>query len=313
MTAYYPSGYSAMKRTVLLTCIVFLGIGHATCIAQEAGDLLILQDIGPHRLDRPEKMFPGEPPSGGPRVKDGAGVLAVTDHLPDHTDSTAEVMNFGGKAQASPTVMVTRHAGADSDRWLLHEVEESFQKSNTFGSEYASPNPLRTINGNKVYFMWGYYQWISDNVVVSVHFGDLAGTKPEPLEVVHAYLQKFPSTIPTTLALDNRHKIQWIKDEMERRLWLCDKWLQSIGSGNVRLKIGLESIGEDLKRFGAYRDRYFSKRPPSDDAQIDAYVEALKGSEIKAKVKEYRTWWSNNSSRGLSFVQQGSPRIGIGD
>ena len=141
-------------------------------------------------------------------------------------------------------------------------------------------------------------------------------SKVEPLEVVKAYLAKYPATFKPVSDKELRsreRKTTWIRNEMERRLWLCDKWLQMIAAGNARLKVGLENIGDNLKRFGGYRDQYFGKRPPSDDSQIDEYVEELKGTEIKAKLREYRKWWSENSTKGLSFGPLVSPREEAGE
>jgi hypothetical protein len=120
-------------------------------IAQSISEHLILQDIGQYKLDKPEKIFAGEPPIGGPRTYDIAGVIKATGHFPDHTDKTYEVMYIGGNGLPSPTVEVTVHAGGDSDKWLLHEVEDSYRSSSdeklgllTYGTI------LRKVNSNRV-------------------------------------------------------------------------------------------------------------------------------------------------------------------
>ena len=72
-------------------------------------------------------MFHGEPPSGGPRTYEGAGVLSGSGHFDDHKDTSYKVMYLGGNGLPSPTVLVVQHAGADSDQWLLHEVEDIYR------------------------------------------------------------------------------------------------------------------------------------------------------------------------------------------
>lgn len=57
-----------MKRGwgLLLLCVCVLA--PVAVMAGDVADYLILQDIGPYRVDRPEKSLPGEPPSGGPNL-----------------------------------------------------------------------------------------------------------------------------------------------------------------------------------------------------------------------------------------------------
>jgi len=96
-------------------------------LSQTLSDFLILEDIGSYRRAKPEKMFPGWPPTGGPRVYDGSGIIGATGHFADHNDKTHVVMYLGATDNhASPMVQVTQHEGGDSDSWLLHEVENSF-------------------------------------------------------------------------------------------------------------------------------------------------------------------------------------------
>jgi len=167
---------------------------------------------------------------GGPRTFDGAVIVSSAGHFPDHMDTTFEVVYLGDTDdKASPTVQVTQHAGGDSDKWLLHELEDPYREDEkeTLG-QLTDGAILRKIGSAKVYWLGiggGTFAWLSNNLLVKISYIDLQAAKPEPLEIVKAYLQKYPSTIPSTLVLDKDHDIQWIKDEMERRLWLSDKWL----------------------------------------------------------------------------------------
>jgi hypothetical protein len=284
----------------LLTAILCVCI-FTTAVYAAIEDYLILGDIGPYKLSRPQAFFPGEPPTGGPREYDRSGILAATDHFPDHADKTYEVMYIGGNGIPSPTVQVTQHAGVDSDRWLLHEVEMTYQKARTLGATYAAPNIVQVINGNKILFMRGHYKWISNNVVVAIDFTDLTGSKPEPLEVVQAYLQKFPSTIPSTLVLDDAHKIQWIKDEMERRLWLCDKWFMQLQLGKVLENQTLQESVKSMNEFLDYREKYYGISAASEKNLLAGYLSTNNGTGIRSKLAEYKTWWQANKTVAISL------------
>ncbi|GBE06723.1 hypothetical protein BMS3Abin10_02380 [bacterium BMS3Abin10] len=123
----------------------------ASGFANGSADYLILQDIGPYKISTPEKLFPGEPPIGGPRTYDSHGIIGATGHFPDHIDRTYEVMYLGETdALPSPTVQVTQHAGSESDKWLLHEVERGFR----FGDyeEDMTPSRFRNIDGSYVFY-----------------------------------------------------------------------------------------------------------------------------------------------------------------
>ncbi len=94
-----------------------------------------------------------------------SGVLIPADHFDlDHNDITYSARYVHPITILGVEVQVTKHSGSDSDKWLLHEVELSYQKSGTLGAAYAAPNPLRDIGGNKILFMWGYYAWVSNKV-----------------------------------------------------------------------------------------------------------------------------------------------------
>ena len=219
--------------TLLLTHIIMFTALYALNVrAAEISDYLILQDIGPYRLCRPEQVFPGEPPVGGARSFAGSGIVAAAGHMRDHADQTYTVMYIGGNGLPSSKVEVTQHAGSDSDQLLMHEVEASYRdgedSDGRLGLLSGSGIKVREISGSKLLY-WGLgggsYTWISGQKVIKIEYTDLQRTKPEPLEVIQSYLQKHPSTVTVTEAelKGNAHNEKWIKDEMDRRLWLCDK------------------------------------------------------------------------------------------
>jgi len=298
----------------ILICAVMLSLLAATLFAaDDASSYLILSDISPYkRLTQTFDAYSHKPKIiPGYTVYPGSGVLAGADHfIVDHSDVTYEADYQSDELGIGADVQVTKHYGSDSDKWLLHEVEKGFQKSGQVGSTYVSSNPLRDINGKKIYYTWGYYRWISNYVVVSIQFTDMTGTKPEPLEVVQAYLQKFPSTIPTTMVLNNDHKIQWIKDEMDRRLWLCDKWNNQIqvwvNRGNFTKAEESQICQEIVKSMNVfldYREKYYGITAANEKNIIAGYVYHNLNdlTRIWSKLTEYKNWWTVHKNDAISI------------
>jgi len=272
--------------------------------AQSIPDYLILQNIGNYQFKTQGKDFiTGQTRTiPGYATRIAPGFLVGADHFDvDHDDKTFETDYINRTIHLSVDVQVTQHAGGDSDKWLLHEVERGFQKIKDMGANYVSTNPLRDINGKKIFYTWGYYRWISNYVAVSIQFTDMTGTKPEPLEVVQAYLQKFPSTIPTTLVLDNAHKVQWIKNEMDRRLWLCDKWFMQLQLEKVSQSDTLQAVVKSMSVFLDYREKYYGVAASTDKNLLSGYLTANNGTAIKAKLTEYKNWWVVNKEKAISL------------
>lgn len=256
--------------------------------SQSNADYLILTDIGDYK-----KITKGGT-SGN--ILAGAGHFGF-----DHKDKSYGIAYVNDATQLWIDVQVTQHVGSDSDKWLLHEVERGFRKSKDMQATYVSPNPLRDINGNRIWYTWGYYRWISNYIIVSIQFTDLQGTKPEPLEVVQAYLQKFPSTIPSTLVLDRTHNEKWIKDEMERRLWLCDKWFLQLQLGKAELNKVLQESVDHMNKFLDYREKYYGISATNEKKALWEYLQANNGTAIKNKLSEYKTWWNANKSGAINL------------
>ena len=170
----------------IIICFFPLGI---KVFGQDAANYLILDDIN------------GFIASKNPSAGQGPGILAGAGHFyHDHKDMTYRISYFNLQTRVGPEVQVTQHAGSDSDKWLLHELEDSYRDDEveTLGllTEGAI---LRRVRGDKVFWIGlggGSFMWLSSNVVIKISYTDLQGIKPELLEVIQAYLQKFPSTIP---------------------------------------------------------------------------------------------------------------------
>ncbi len=201
-------------------------------------------------------------------------------------------------------VEVTQHTGADSDKWLLHELDMEFR------NYYGIPDltyTVRSTNGNTILVdaTGGRdYRWLSGNKVIKIEYTALKNlsTKPEPLEIVNAYLAKHPSTItPFTLQqLRSTSSVtKWIKDEMERRLWLCDKWLMQLQLGKVSQKDTLDAMVKHMTVFLSYRQKYYSVSADNEIMALNTALRASNGTTIKNKLTACKTWWSANKGKRI--------------
>jgi hypothetical protein len=152
-----------MLRILLMVLVVVISQNQAA-LGDGINDYLILNDIGSYKISTPEKLIPGFQPIGGPRAYDGPGIIGATGHFPDHRDVTYEVMYIGGGGLPSPTVQVTQHAGSDSDKWLLHEVEDSFRMN---PKQDSFRGIIREMDGNRIftYRRGTHYSWIIHSVI----------------------------------------------------------------------------------------------------------------------------------------------------
>jgi hypothetical protein len=307
-----PIRRQIMKKLIMIwvfitICISFITVeGRAFTTLSEC---LITKDIGIYSFD-----------TESTNIGKGSGVVGLAGHFDlNHEDSvcTGEYSNIN-EIRGMPIeearqkiigveVQVTQHAGSDSDKWLLHEVESSFrgrEKEGWLGQGLRGSASVREINGNKI-FDYGNidYRWVSNNVVVYIHYTDLEGTKPEPLEIVQAYLRKFPSTITLTETeiKSKAHNEQWIKDEMERRLWLCDKWFMALQLQKTELDKVLRESVEHMNVFLDYREKYYGIKASTEKQLLWKYLQAKDGTAIKNKLTEYKTWWNENKDKPINL------------
>lgn len=229
----------------------------------------------------------------------GAGHFAL-----DHRDKSYGVAYVNDESRIWVDVQVTEHAGSDSDRWLLHEVDMDFR--NYYGVPGISYGP-REINGQTILedaAGGANYRWLSGNMVIMISYHDSQMTKPEPIEVVEAYLAKHPCTLPRMRLVRLRspeNRSVWIKDEMERRLWLCDKWLLQVQVGKVEIKDALQSIVKHMNVFLDYREKYYGVAKLDEKSAVWGLLEEKDGTGIKNKVVGYKNWWQLNKSRRINL------------
>jgi hypothetical protein len=281
-------------NNITISIIVFLSV--SCCINAHAvipGDYLILQSVGSYSS------------SGKGKCGDGAGFLEATDHFgQDHADATCRTGYYFMAQDLAVSIQVTQHAGVDSDRWLLHEVDRDFR--NYYGIPGKSFGP-RQISGQTIIenlVAGASYRWLSGSKIIVIEYRDSTMTKPEPLEVIQAYLQKHPSTMSAFTLEElrsNSNKTTWIKDEMERRLWLCDKWFMQLQLGKAQESQVLQESVKSMNIFLDYREKYYGMAAAAEKNLLAGYLSTNNGTAIKAKLDEYKKWWAVNKEKGISL------------
>ena len=124
--------------------------------------------------------------------------------------------------------------------------------------------------------------------------------KTEPIEVIKAYLAKHPSTVPA-MTIDDAHNESWIKDEMERRLWICDKWLSAYEAKTASLKDTVYNLDKSFGVFLKYRDKYYAVRAKTDLREVYTYKQKRDITGMKAKLVELRQWWTDNKDKDIDL------------
>lgn len=281
-----------MKKTILFVMILMVAM-HGTAYTLNVSDYLIDTVIGEY-----SKSYDGSCPKG-------SGVIAGAGHFKiDHIDYACDIRYYNELIDNGIEVQVTQHAGGDSDKWLLHEVEDSFRDPDVLEASLAEGTRIREIDGQKIFF-YGVgivgYRWLNNSIVVNIQYTNLSGPKVEPLEVVKAYLVKHPSTITLTDAdiKSRSHNEQWIRDEMDRRLWLCDKWFEQLQLEKVQQKQALQEVVSSMNVFLDYREKYYGLKAENEKNLLSGYLSEDNATSIKAKLQQYKEWWTTNKSGSL--------------
>lgn len=123
------------KIIILLLLLLFLP---TTSFSLEIGDYLIPKDIGEYKY-RPKRSN---------ESYGNSGVLIGADHfMADYVDVTYSTRYVHPTTIVGVSVQVTQHAGSNSDKWLLHEIDMDFR--NYYGVPGISYGP-REINGQSI-------------------------------------------------------------------------------------------------------------------------------------------------------------------
>lgn len=292
-----------MKNPKVVTLVLFLLLLSPVSYAAVT-DYLILEDIEPYRLFTgvPGRVFSG-PPSKYSQTATG-GILDAAGHFSENDVSYEVSYREPNGKWPFVKVEVTQHGGSDSDKWLLHELDAEFR------NYYGIPGKsyfVRKIDGQTTVAFgsggWDY-RWLSGSKVIVVEYTDLEMRKPEPLEVVKAYLMKHPSTLPAITAAIQRGSESitiWIKDEIDRRLWLCDKWFLQLQLGKTEQNETLRTVVKNMFVFLDYREKYYGIKARDEKILLDSYLTNNDGTSIKNKLTEYKTWWRVNKGKSINL------------
>src|SRR5574341_522925 len=281
-----------MQKALLpIVAATILTMWAVTGHSQDASDDVVCQDIGSFKKHNCA-------------CRSGMGILAPAGHFGgDHNDISCDVIYHSVAQRMTVKAEVTGHNNpSDANKWLMHEVDKDFR------TYYGVPDPgyiIKNIDGNTLYAFgsggWDY-RWISGNKVIMVEYHDTRMTKPEPLEIVRAYLAKNPSTLSATSTEELRsasNEAKWIKDEMDRRLWLCDKWfLHSAFNKAGEKQVPGEPV-ESMTLFLNYREKYFGVNAADEKNVLASYLNSNNDAGIKAKLAEYKNWWAANKDKAL--------------
>jgi len=261
------------------------------------------QDIAAHLITTDIDVYrPSKNPSGGL----GPGVLALADHFfYDHHDVNYRISYFDLATKTGATVQVTEHSGGDSDRWLLHEAEMEFRNYFGFpGDSYV----IREIDGHRIIAAgiggWAY-RWLSGNHVIHIEYTDLQMTKSEPLQIVEAYLAKYPSTLPpmTSERLRSSEDIsEWVKNEMERTLWLCEKWFHKYESDGREAERAIREVQGFLETFLRYQEEFFPEEIEDLEMRLLEIYFAADIRGLRDLHSAYDRWWKESKDRCISLT-----------
>ncbi|MEJ2364685.1 MAG: hypothetical protein P8017_08385, partial [Deltaproteobacteria bacterium] len=97
------------------------------------------------------------------------------------------------------------------------------------------------------------------------------------------------------------NQAKWIKDEMERRLWLCDKWLQPQNAETVAINRTLREVGDHLDVFLDYREKYYGVSATKEKEVLAQYLYTKNAHAISNKLDRYKRWWSNNRGKAIAL------------
>jgi hypothetical protein len=292
------------KRLIKPFLFLFFFASIPNVHARDVSVYLILDDIGSYKLFTgiEGRVFSG-PPSKYSQTSTG-GVLDAAGHF-SKNDVCYEVSYIRpGSKWPFVKVEVTQHGGSHSDKWLEHELQKDFR--NYFGLPGDS-FVMRQLDGQTImaYGAGGWtYRWLSGNKAIHIEYTDLMMTRPEPLEIVGAYLSKHPSSLKEMTSYDLRtygNQAKWIRDEMERRLWLCDKWFQAQNADDVDIDRTLREIGVHLDVFLDYREKYYGVSATKEKEVLAQYLYTKNAHAISNKLDRYKRWWSNNRGKAIAL------------
>jgi hypothetical protein len=148
------------------------------------------------------------------------------------------------------------------------------------------------------------YRWLSGNHVIHIEYTDLQMTKPEPLKIVEAYLARYPPTLPpmTSERLRSSEEIsKWVKDEMERTLWLCEKWFHHYETDGEEAERTNRIVKGFLETFVRYQEEFFPENTEDLEKRLLDIFLAVDIRGLRDVHSIYVQWWEDNKNRCISL------------
>lgn len=269
-------------------------------------DYLLIKDIGPYKLEQPfvgvsGLVIYGGKPKERRRGNEGEGFYY------------SYTMGYdGGAGFAGPDVEIRVY---DSPQWMLYDLERDLKESQDGVSTRTDKSAATELIDNYPVIVFeaggGSYRWISGNKSIIVKYIDLHFDYPIPMEVISAYLAKYPSTLPADYQIrhPDREK-QFIREEFERLITVADRWVALIQTDDPERREKLKAAATNLMNFAKYRKVYFSSMLSnllggSMDEDINLLETAHMGPDleniVRTKLAEYQEWWALHKNDAISF------------
>ncbi|MBI5638916.1 MAG: hypothetical protein HZA17_00680 [Nitrospirae bacterium] len=88
---------------------------------------------------------------------------------------------------------------------------------------------------------------------------------------------------------------------MDRRLWLCDKWVSQIQTEDPKLYDKLKSIVDHMTVFLNYRSKYYGVSATDETNALQGYLDTKDETAIRTKLTEYKAWWTANKGGAINI------------
>lgn len=256
---------------------------------------------------------------GGEHVMPGTGRVAGSN---DRMAGTAYVDRTN-----HVVVNVTVQTFTDST-WVLHEIEGQYRSKT---GERINPNVSLVDGAGRRRFQLmvptdldpgGYVTWMAgDSTVVQVEFSFIGRgrTATIPQEIVDAYLQLYPSSLPDSIADTPAHHTQWVRDEMRRLLQYAGRDLGFAAAAQDASQrfAWLSSTKERLQQFATFQEAFYAAGSgvqfrydvehdnvtadgtSRDDAKLQKWLEQ--------RQQDLSAWWSAHQTAPVLLPTPGAP------
>ncbi|GBE06724.1 hypothetical protein BMS3Abin10_02381 [bacterium BMS3Abin10] len=101
------------------------------------------------------------------------------------------------------------------------------------------------------------------------------------------------------MTIDQAHNEKWIKDEMDRRLWLGGKWMGQIKTIGDLDK--LRTVVKNLNVFLDYREKYYGIEARAEKGALFTAQQNKDKATIEIKLNEYYKWWNENKDKAIKL------------